>query len=663
MAKYRLDSEPLSQRGLSIRSMLIGLICIVCFCFIVPYAELVLGYIRIGFLQLPPIVVVTLFLVVIINHVLRRLHPRLQLTQQELAIIHCMMLVGCMVVSRGILHKLIPSLVAVNYHADQGNDWANLFFPRIKQWLVPFNTSGQPRQNLVADFYEGLDAGASVPWGRWIKPLAIWSIPVMLVIFGFLCLATMMRRQWADNEKLPFPLVQLPLEFIQSQTGKSNFLRNRLMWMGFCIPVLIFTLNGLHSINPAIPKITLNGRFRVTERPFQSFSVYWYFSFANLGFFYLLPVQLLFSLWFFFWLGRFQDVLASIMGWPIPAGDYTPGSLHGAYQAIGAAIALVAYFAFIGRHHIRQILRSAFSTTQESKVDENEVMPYRYALFGLVISFALTVMWCYYAGMSWWFAVFQLFIYMGVLAVILTRATAECGMLMVERPFRPMNVYRMFDSGSSLTASLGVSTLALLSIFDLVYMIDTRGLLLTGFLDSMKLSDSVKLKKSSLLVALITAVIVAFVFGAVIQVWLPYRHGGNYMNHQPYRSFPRLAHSAYARYIEGYAPDLGLLPLKFFGIGTAVTTFLIIMRHLYWWWPLHPIGYALAFSWNLMAYWLSILVAWVIKFSLMRYGGIRSYRKARPFFLGFILGEFSMALLWTVINWVTDVPAPYFPWG
>ncbi len=54
----------------------------------------------------------------------------------------------------------------------------------------------------------------------------------MLVLFGFLCLATILRRQWADNEKLPFPLAQLPLEFIQSQPGKENFLRNPVMCLG-----------------------------------------------------------------------------------------------------------------------------------------------------------------------------------------------------------------------------------------------------------------------------------------------------------------------------------------------------------------------------------------------------------------------------------------------
>lgn len=77
-----------------------------------------------------------------------------------------------------------------------------------------------------------MDSGTLIPWGAWLSPLAIWSIPVMLVLFGFLCLATILRRQWADNEKLPFPLAQLPLEFIQSQPGKENFLRNPVMCLG-----------------------------------------------------------------------------------------------------------------------------------------------------------------------------------------------------------------------------------------------------------------------------------------------------------------------------------------------------------------------------------------------------------------------------------------------
>ena len=221
----------------------------------------------------------------------------------------------------------------------------------------------------------------------------------------------------------------------------------------------------------------------------------------------------------------------------------------------------------------------------------------------------------------------------------------------------------MFNSGSSLTSSLGTSSLALLPVFSLLFTVDTRGLLLTGFLDSMKLSDSVTLRKRYLLIALLTGVVVAFVLGGIVQTWLPYRYGGNNMNHQPYRSFPRITYTAYARYMEGYAPAMGLLPLRFFGIGVVFTAFLIMMRHLYWWWPLHPIGYAISFSWNLQAYWLCFLLAWAIKYPLMRYGGMRSFRKARPFFLGLILGEFNMALLWTLITLVADVPAPYFPWG
>ena len=34
----------------------------------------------------------------------------------------------------------------------------------------------------------------------------------------------------------------------------------------------------------------------------------------------------------------------------------------------------------------------------------------------------------------------------------------------------------------------------------------------------------------------------------------------------------------------------------------------------------------------------------------------------RPFFLGMILGEFSMAILWTALSALLQAPPPAFPW-
>ena len=102
--------------------------------------------------------------------------------------------------------------------------------------------------------------------------------------------------------------------------------------------------------------------------------------------------------------------------------------------------------------------------------------------------------------------------------------------------------------------------------------------------------------------------------------------------------------------------------LVFFIVGVGVTIFLVIMRTLFWWWPFHPLGYALSASWTLIVFWFPVLVAWAIKKPLMRYGGIKLYGRFRPFFLGMIFGEFGLAVLWTIVSWAADVPAPSFPW-
>ncbi|MYB93391.1 hypothetical protein F4054_18035 [Candidatus Poribacteria bacterium] len=64
------------------------------------------------------------------------------------------------------------------------------------------------------------------------------------------------------------------------------------MWLGFALPALIFTLNGLHEIWPQIPNLplrhVLNQYF--TERPFNAM-VYTpiFLSFAAIGFFISFP--------------------------------------------------------------------------------------------------------------------------------------------------------------------------------------------------------------------------------------------------------------------------------------------------------------------------------------------------------------------------------------
>src|SRR6266581_1756987 len=170
-----------------------------------------------------------------------------------------MMLLASMVSSRGLLEKLIPLLVVPNYNASLENGWKRLFFGFIPRWAVPWDPHGDPKQQVVVQFFEGLRPGERVPWQLWVMPLLAWGLFVALIFGAFLCLAVLLRRQWVDNEKLAFPLVQLPLEMVRGDSAEGvSFLRNRLTWLGFALPALLFGFNGLHQWFPSVPDLPVD---------------------------------------------------------------------------------------------------------------------------------------------------------------------------------------------------------------------------------------------------------------------------------------------------------------------------------------------------------------------------------------------------------------------
>ena len=577
-----------------------------------------------------------------------------------------MMLIAAMTSSRGLMEMLIPPLVSVNYFANETNEWADIFFKHIKPELVPFDTTKGESQPIARSFYENIDPNPSIPWRKWIPPLLIWGIPIVLIFFGFMCLASIISRQWVDNEKLAFPLVQLPLEIVRDAEA-HRFFSNKLMWIGFAIPAIIFSLNGLHNIFPVVPRVNLKTNLNqyFTEKPFNAiYHTSLNISFAAIGFFYLLTVQLLFSLWFFFIVIRVQDILACAMGKPITNIPLFPARTYIGYQVAGAFFVLVVYWIYVSMPYLKKALKSAFTRSDflalgDPRIDvddSRELLPYRVAVWGVIISFALTVLWCWWAGLTLWFAVFELTIYMFFVAIVMARSVAEAGMLVTETPFRPVDLYVMFRS----KASLGKSSITFLSFFDAIFAKDQGGHILTGFMDSLKFSDSVKLKRRSLLLVFGIGIFVILIAAASIQLSLPYRYGGNYMYGYTHRGNPVAVFTYYASTASGTANLRYLIP---FLVGMVVTAFLAIMRAMYWWWPLHPLGYALPASWTMTAFWLPIMIAWLLKSLVMKYGGVRQYLKLKPFFLGMILGEFSMAALWVAVSWATKLPTPYFPWN
>jgi hypothetical protein len=249
-----------------------------------------------------------------------------------------------------------------------------------------------------------------------------------------------------DHEKLGFPLVQLPLEMVgQNGDGRETpLLRNRLTWFGFALPTFVFLFKGLHAWYPAVPDIVLSIPLNdfLQNPPWNG--MYYTpltLSFAGVGFMFLLPSDLVFSLWFFFALSRAQDVVARVFNMDLPAMPMYPTHLYRGYQAMGAYLVLAAYLMWVARPHLVKVWRTAIG--EQKGDDDNELMGYRAAFWGFWFCALGAGFWMTLIGMSPLVAAMQLGILFFVIAFIMARSTAEAGMLMTETSFRPIDLFRL----------------------------------------------------------------------------------------------------------------------------------------------------------------------------------------------------------------------------
>jgi len=251
------------------------------------------------------------------------------MTPADLLVIYLMLFAAVFVSTRGFTEKLMPAPVYLNYYADPINQYAQRFIPYVNPALVAFDPKGDLKQSVAVEFYESLRSGG-IPWGKWVRPLAMWFLLYLLLAWSLFCIGVILRRQWADHERLTFPHTALPTRLLDEDLARQ-FLRSPLTWMGFALSFIPFLINGIHLAVPSFPQIPLlfwNVQNLFPSPPWnQMFGTSIFVSFAAMGFAYFLPNDLLFSLWFFFVLTRLADVLAASYGIELqnmPSYPYPP---------------------------------------------------------------------------------------------------------------------------------------------------------------------------------------------------------------------------------------------------------------------------------------------------------------------------------------------------
>ena len=641
------------------RAYLVGLPLLVGICLLSVYADMAAKVLQVGVMQLAPPAVAGLLALAVITRLARRPGQAPWLNPVELAVIYTMSLVGVLVSTRGVMEKLVPALTYLPYFANRQNGLNETLTQHLPAWAMPFVPgagNGAPSPAIAA-YWEG--NGGHVPWSVWLGPTVAWFVLVALVLWVFLCMATLLRRQWMDHEQIRFPLTTLPLAIIRDEVEGQPFFANGIMWIGFLLAFGIFLMNGLHANISDFPSMDLqmDTSRLFTERPWsQMQSSPIFLSFAAIGFAYFLPVDLLFSLWFFFLLTRLQDVIiAQTGGTPTFMGTNGTNLFQG-YQAVGAYIAFIAVQYRLSRPYWVRLGRSALGKPGGYQ-DADELLSYRTAVVGLVIGFGGIVGWLALAGMNPLFAAAQMGLYLFFIAFMMTRAVCEAGMLGTEASFMPAHVINLIYP----LPGFGATSLTLMGLTDVAFTRDLRGTLLSTFLDSQKIGKELGLRPRALLAPIVTSCVLSFFVSGAFFLWLSYKMGALALYAYPKFNAANLYGRAAAA-IHGNPPAADATAYSGVVVGLVVMAGLMWARTQFSWFPLHPLGYALAPMGTMAVYWFPFLVAWGIKANVLRFGGIDSYRRLAPFMMGLILGEFSAGMFWMLGNVALGWKVPQFPW-
>jgi hypothetical protein len=590
-----------------------------------------------------------LLVVTVINAGIGRWLPRAALRRGELYVVYLTMALSSTLPAHDLQQILVPMLVWPYKYADRAG-WAR-FIPDLPQsWMVS-------DRDVLNPYFQGNDT--LYRWKyleAWAMPVLVWTIFLSVLLGTMLCVNVLLRRQWTDRERLAYPIVQLPLEIAAVGPGGRlpSLFRNPLFWIGFALAGSVDIVNSLNLYHPALPTILTPGRGEsfldlkqfVTEKPFNAIGwtpISWYPFLIGLGM--LMPVDFLFSAWFFYAMWKGQLIVVSAMAW-----DQDPQFPYPNAQAFGAYMAFLVYTLWLSRGFLAQVVGRIF-TGKGGDDDRNEPLTYRQAGVGIVIGMVILTWFGVRLGMPPWLSVLFFAIYFA-LALAITRMRAELG--------TPIHDLHFTGPDWTLAQVIGTRDLGpkTLNAFTMFFWFNRayRGHPMPHQLEGFKMAE----QGGGEYRKWFWWMLFVGVFGALAAFWA--------MLHLNY-DFGALARSRGTFGNEPYARLVGWLgapkpsnPVVIYAIGAGFifAMFLQFMRVRFPWWPFHPLGYAVTSSWEINLVWMPLFVAWVLKVVILRYAGLPGYRRGLPFFFGLMLGQFVVGSFLNFYGIAMEVPTYQF---
>lgn len=663
---------------LRLRALLTGLLMGLGLCVFTPYNSTILHNAPMGggHFPLAPFFIVTWMFV--IDAFASRLTKRPPFfSGVELLVIWLMMVLFTAIGYAGLTETFFVNITAPERFAKDAYRWTEVLTPLLPESWFPGSV------DAVTHFYNGLDGGremgfgsvlSGIPWSVWLPVLGVWSFFILGSFFVMICLMVLFGRQWVVNERVLFPLVRVPMLMGEALDQKQflSWWGNKYLLVGLIITGALHLLNGLHFYYPSVPELpslVLAGSYFPKFGLFSGFyKLKLYLVPAFIGFAFLTTRQISFSMWVFYLLSGLLFGLLYVLGWQLP--EAALGTTIGpdlarpeGAQTIGSYLIFFVFLIWLARYHLKEtftclIRPSCRSGGQpgQGKFDSipGEWGPPVWPLWGLFVGLAFLSGWCWWFGLPFLSAVLLPIVFM-IFMLVTSRIVCQGGLPYFTLTAAPSDsLMGLFGTGF-----FGTVGMAATAVMQKVLFLDVREAVAPTLFHGAKIHQEAK-NRNLVLVAIGFSLVLAMITAFVTMLYLGYKYGLRELN-LDWATQTVLANYENAQRLVDQPVGPNKWIITYAGFGALAMGVLIFCYYKVPSWPLHPLGYLVAYSAGMKILWFSFFIGWLCNHLVLHYGGTSLFNRVRFLFIGLVLGDFLMGGVFAVVGLFTDQSYNVFP--
>jgi len=368
---------------------------------------------------------------------------------------------------------------------------------------------------------------------------------------------------------------------------------------------------------------------------------------------YMVPKDLSLSVWFFWILKWGLMMLAIVLGAsPWGADEWYGHEFPAPFdQVTGAVIVLSVWSLWSAREHLYRALRIAF-TGRPRGGDADEPLPYRWAVVGLLLCFSWMVVFLVLAGCR---PLVGLLYVAVVVGGFLSYARVRAEIAFDPAPWRLREI-TMMPIGSRALLPREVTALVTTSWVGEFWPSQLISVCSMNALTSFKVGEAAGVPLRRLTGLLFVGFLIALGAGSLYMLHAVYGIGYNstragFADTIPGWELGAQGEAIYSMVTDPSGPQWQ--GATWCGVGALVFVLLALMRLRFLWWPFHPVGFIIGFGLMQYPMCFSVVIAWLAKALVLRYGGLRLYRQTLAIAVGLIMGDVLNRSLWNIISLVT----------